>query len=68
MMPDIFAEYQALKKAGVSVGEKNCYYLNQVLKELSGNGDVKEIKFWGKILGKKDYWVIQGITSRKYIS
>ena len=25
----------------------------------------KQLRFWGKILGLKDYWVLQGISTKK---
>ena len=33
---------------------------------LAIKNNVKEIRFWGKILGKKDYFVIQGISNQPY--
>ena len=33
---------------------------------LAIKNNVKEIRFWGKILGKKDYFVIQGISNQSY--
>ena len=65
-MPDLEAEYNALKTAGISIGEKNCYYLAKVIKLLATKNKVKEIRFWGKILGKKDYFVIQGVSQQPY--
>lgn len=67
-MPDINTEYEAFKTAGISIGETNCYHLSKVLRELAIENDVKEIRFWGKILGKKDYYVIQGLTSKSYVN
>jgi hypothetical protein len=61
-------EYQALRLAGVSIGEANAYHLQAVIKELSIEHKTKDIRFWGKILGYKDYWVIQGSSSQSYIS
>jgi hypothetical protein len=39
--------------------------LAKVLKVLAADNHAKQLRFWGKILGYKDYWVIQGTTSRK---
>lgn len=64
--PDLEAEYQALKTTGISIGEKNYYYLSKVLRLLAVKNNVKEIRFWGKILGRKDYYVIQGISNQPY--
>lgn len=27
----------------------------------------KSIRFWGKILGYKDYWIVQGSSSKAYL-
>lgn len=67
-MPDIFKEHQAFKTSGICIGENNCYHLNKVIRELAIENDVKEIRFWGKILGKRDYYVIQGVTSKEYVN
>lgn len=67
-MPNMNAEYQALKTAGISVGETNYYYINKAIKLLASKNNVKEIKFWGKILGRKDYFVIQGVSSNPYLN
>lgn len=66
-MPDLQAEYHALKTAGVSIGENNYYYLNKVIRTLAIKNNAKEIKFWGKILGKHDYYVIQGVSCNPYL-
>lgn len=67
MQPNLESEYQALKCAGISLGENNYYYLSKVIRNLAIKNAVKEIRFWGKILGKKDYYVIQGICSKSYL-
>lgn len=67
-MPNLNAECQALKTAGISIGETNYFYLNKAIKSLAIKNNVKEIKFWGKILGRKDYFVIQGISSNPYLN
>ena len=61
-------ECQMLKLAGISIGETNAYHLQSVIKELSIEHQTKDIRFWGKVLGYKDYWVIQGSSSQAYIS
>ena len=33
---------------------------------LAIKNNMKEIRFWGKILGRKDYFVIQGISNQPY--
>ena len=66
--PDVIQEYQALKVAGVSIGETNAYHLNSVIKSLAIEHQTSSIRFWGKILGYKDYWVIQGSSTQTYLS
>lgn len=67
LMPDIMQEYHALRLAGISVGETNCINLGNAIKALAIENDAKEIRFWGKILGHRDYYVIQGVSSKKYL-
>jgi methionine synthase I (cobalamin-dependent) len=62
--PDLIQEYHALKIAGVSIGETNAYHLNKVIKNLAVEYQVKSIRFWGKILGYKDYYIIQGVSTK----
>lgn len=59
-------EYHALKIAGITIGETNAYHLQKVIKSLAIEHDVKSIRFWGKILGYKDYYVIQASSSKNY--
>jgi len=54
--------------AGVGIGETNAYHLNKVIKSLAAEHQAKSIRFWGKILGYKDYWVIQGSSNKSYLS
>lgn len=67
LRPDIAAEYQALKTAGISIGEVNAFHMGKVIKALAIEYQVKTIRFWGKILGYRDYYVIQGISSKSYL-
>ena len=67
LQPDLETEYQALKIAGISIGENNYIYLSKVIRTLAIKNKTKEIRFWGKILGHKDYYVIQGISSNQYL-
>jgi hypothetical protein len=39
-----------------------------VIKTLAIENDTKTIRFWGKILGIRDYWVIQGVSSKNYLN
>lgn len=57
-----------MKLAGVGIGETNAYHLNKVIKTLAAEHQAKSIRFWGKILGYKDYWVIQGSSNKAYLS
>ncbi len=57
-----------MKVAGISFGENNWYYLEKVIANLARKNNVKEIRFWGKILGRKDYYVVQGISSNPYLN
>ena len=67
LRPDITQEFAALRTAGVSVGETNCFHLAKAIKRLAVEQQVKSIRFWGKILGYKDYWVIQGSSAKPYL-
>jgi hypothetical protein len=60
-------EFSALKTAGISIGESNSFHLNKVLKTLAIEHQTKNIRFWGKILGYRDYFVIQGSSSKIYL-
>jgi hypothetical protein len=66
--PDIMQEYHALKTAGISIGETNAFHLNKVVKALAIEHQTKNIRFWGKILGYRDYFVIQGSSSKTYLN
>lgn len=67
LRPDIVQEYAALRTAGVSVGESNCFHLGKAIKRLAIEQQVKSIRFWGKILGYRDYWVVQGSSTKPYL-
>lgn len=67
LRPDIMQEYAALRTAGVSVGESNCFHLGKAIKRLAIEQQVKSIRFWGKILGYRDYWVVQGSSTKPYL-
>ena len=60
-------EHQALKLAGVSIGETNAYHLSSVIKGLAIEHQTSSIRFWGKILGYKDYWIVQGSSTKTYL-
>jgi hypothetical protein len=38
------------------------------MRYLAIKNNAQEIRFWGKILGRKDYYVIQGISSNPYLN
>ena len=60
-------EYHALKQCGISLGETNYVHLTKVLKALATDNECSQIRFWGKILTKNsDYYVIQGIATKKF--
>lgn len=61
------AEFAALKTAGVSVGESNIVHLAKAIKRLAIEQQAKSIRFWGKILGYRDYWVVQGSSAKPYL-
>jgi hypothetical protein len=67
LRPDLMQEYAALRTAGVSVGESNCYHLGQAIKRLAIEHQARSIRFWGKILGYQDYWVVQGASAKPYL-
>ena len=55
-----------LEWAGISFGKKEAYLLDNSIKKLASAVDAKQLRFWGKILAKKqDYYVVQGISSKK---
>lgn len=66
MRSDVIQEYQALKVAGITIGETNAHYIQKIIKTLASEHDVKNIRFWGKILGYKDYYVIQASSNKNY--
>lgn len=68
IMPDLNQDFRALKIAGISIGQTNNFYLQKVIRNLALKNNVKQIRFWGKILGRCDYYVIQGISSNPYLS
>lgn len=43
-------------------------HLTQVLKALATDNECSQIRFWGKILGYRDYYVIQGLSTKKYLN
>lgn len=61
-------EFAALRTAGVSVGESNCFHLGKAVKRLAIEHQAKSIRFWGKILGYQDYWVVQGSSAKPYLN
>jgi radial spoke head protein 4/6 len=64
----VVTEHQALRQAGVSIGETNAHHLRSAIKALAIEHQTTSIRFWGKILGYKDYWVVQGVSSKPYLS
>jgi hypothetical protein len=68
LRPDLMQEFAALKTAGVSVGESNCFHLGKAIKRLAIEHQAKSIRFWGKILGYRDYWVVQGSSGKPYLN
>ena len=67
LRPDLMQEHAALKMAGISIGETNAYHLNKIIKAIAIEYQTKSIRFWGKILGTRDYFVIQGSGSKTYL-
>ena len=61
-------QHAALKTAGVGIAETTAYHLNKAIKTLAVEHQTTSIRFWGKILGYKDYFVVQGTTNKKYLS
>lgn len=61
-------EYYALRTAGLGVGKTNAYYINQAMKTIAIEYDAKSLRFWGKILGQRDYFVLQGTTNKQYLA
>ncbi len=66
--PNLMDEYHALKQCGISLGETNYVHLTQVLKALATDNECSQIRLWGKILGYRDYYVIQGLSTKKYLN
>lgn len=53
--------------SGFGFGELNDHKIQAALKKVAFDNDVKEVSFWGKILGQhNDYWVIQGKLKKHY--
>lgn len=50
------------------MGETNCLHLVNVLKTIATDYECSNVRFWGKILGYKDYFVIQGTSTKKYLN
>ncbi len=65
--PDLMQEFAALKTAGVSVGESNTVHMGKAIKRLAIEQQAKSIRFWGKVLGYRDYWVVQGSSGKPYL-
>lgn len=56
-------ESQKLQWAGVSLTKEEVALIDEHLVELAERNGVKEIRFWGKILGSNlDYYVVQGVV------
>jgi len=41
--------------------------LGNVIKTLAIQHQTSSIRFWGKLLGHRDYWVIQGTTNNQHL-
>lgn len=61
-------QYYALKQCGISIGETNCVHLVGVLKAIAVDNQCTNVRFWGKILGYHDYYVIQATSAKRYIN
>lgn len=66
--PNLMDEYYALKQCGISLGETNYVHLAQVLKTIATDNECSQVRFWGKILGYRDYFVVQGSSTKKYLN
>jgi hypothetical protein len=38
------------------------------MRYLAISNNAKEIRFWGKVLGRRDYFVIQGLSANPYLN
>ena len=60
-IPDVMAEGEMLKWAGVYFGEEDSYLIQMSLKKLMNASGASELRFWGKIYGtKSDYYIAEG--------
>lgn len=52
---------QYLEWAGVSLGKEDAFRLHLSMKRLAASQSVRQMRFWGKLLGKtRDYFVVEG--------
>jgi radial spoke head protein 4A len=60
------ADSRNLRQAGICFGEEDCLRIDMQLKLLYRRENMRQLRFWGKILGtKRDYYVAQGISALK---
>ena len=52
-------------QVGISFGNKEVYLLDSSIKKLAETVDAKDLRFWGKVLTRKqDYYIVKGISSK----
>lgn len=61
VLPNLLADCELLKWAGVSFGEEETYRLSASLKKLMHNSGARGLRLWGKVFGTTlDYYIAEG--------
>lgn len=62
-LPNLLEEARLFEKAGVGFGEETTFIIFKALERFCITKQVKEVKFWGKVLGReRDYYVVEGTS------
>lgn len=60
-IPDLLAEREMLRWAGIDLGEEETFRLQMSIKKLVRDKNAKDVRFWGKIHGtERDYYIVEG--------
>lgn len=55
-----------LEEAGISFGRKQTQLLDNSIRRLGDEVNAKQLRFWGKIMTRKqDYFVVQGVSLKQ---
>lgn len=59
-LSNLVEEAKLFEKAGVGFGEETTYIIFKAVERFCVTKQIKEVKFWGKILGRqKDYYILE---------